>query len=129
MKSLVQSGQLEIVNGGYGANDEATPYFEDILDQMTYGLQYVHNVLDFRVKVGWNLDSFGSTLLHSYLLEHLGMTSVFTARMNYLEYQQLPNKTASFVMDTNQFRFKNILHNNSPGYGYRQEMMLDHLFA
>ncbi len=59
----------------------------------------------------------------------MGMTSVYTARMNLQEHSQLPRKTASFLMDTDQFRFKNILHLNSPGYNYRPEMMFDSEWA
>ena len=35
--TLIKNKQIEIVNGGFAANDHATTYYEDIIDQMTYG--------------------------------------------------------------------------------------------
>jgi len=32
VKGLVKNGQLEFINGGWCMNDEATTYFEDIID-------------------------------------------------------------------------------------------------
>ena len=31
-KRLIANGQLEFINGGYSQNDEACPYYEDIID-------------------------------------------------------------------------------------------------
>jgi len=63
-----------MVNGGFAANDEATTYYEDIIDQMTYGHQYLYNHFDqCRVKTGWNIDSFGSSAVNSYILENMGI--------------------------------------------------------
>jgi len=41
LKMMIKEGRIEVVNGGYAANDEATTYYEDIIDQMTYGHQYI----------------------------------------------------------------------------------------
>ena len=32
MKTLVANGQFEFINGGWCMNDEAAPYYEDIID-------------------------------------------------------------------------------------------------
>ena len=32
LKEYIQNNRIEIVNGGYSANDEATSYYEDIID-------------------------------------------------------------------------------------------------
>lgn len=38
VRQLVQTGQLEFVNGGWCENDEATTLYSDIIDQMSLGL-------------------------------------------------------------------------------------------
>lgn len=37
---LVQEGRLEFINGGWCMNDEAGTHYNDIIDQMTWGLRY-----------------------------------------------------------------------------------------
>jgi len=70
------------VNGGYGANDEATTYYEDIIDQMTYGHQYIYNTFNKTIKTGWSVDSFGSSLVNCYIQEKMGIENIFLSRIN-----------------------------------------------
>ena len=41
VKSLVADGRWEIINGGWSENDEACPIFEDIVDNMMVGHQWI----------------------------------------------------------------------------------------
>ena len=41
VKDLVEQGRLEFINGGWCMNDEAATHYNDIVDQMTWGLRYV----------------------------------------------------------------------------------------
>lgn len=41
VKNLVESGQLEFISGGWSMNDEATTYYQTIIDQITWGLKFV----------------------------------------------------------------------------------------
>ena len=58
-KELVRNGQLEFISGGWCMNDEATPYYEDIIDQMTLGHKFLLETFNVKPTVGWQIDPFG----------------------------------------------------------------------
>lgn len=39
---LLKNGQLEIGNAGWVENDEAVCYYDDVLDQYTIGMNFLH---------------------------------------------------------------------------------------
>jgi len=40
---------------------------------MSYGHQYIYKTFNkYIIKTGWNVDSFGSSIVDSYIKEHLG---------------------------------------------------------
>ena len=49
------------MNGGISSNDEACTYYEDIIDNFTFGHHYLKNKFGekFIPKIGWLVDSFG----------------------------------------------------------------------
>ena len=70
VSELLKNGQLEIANGGWVENDEAICYYDDIIDQYTIGMNFLHEKFKYIVKIGWATDSFGHS--HSQAaLEHI----------------------------------------------------------
>jgi alpha-mannosidase len=59
VKGLVNSGQLEFITGGVCMNDEANPYYEDMIDQMTWGHQLISREFKVAPSIGWQIDPFG----------------------------------------------------------------------
>lgn len=59
VKKLVDDGQLEFINGGVCMNDEAAPYYEDVIDQMTWGHQFLKREFNVVPTIGWHIDPFG----------------------------------------------------------------------
>jgi hypothetical protein len=56
---------------------------------MTYGHQFLFNQLGgVEVKTGWNVDTFGGSIVDNYLEEHMGITNVFLSRINMYEKEQ-----------------------------------------
>lgn len=93
------------MNGGFAANDHATTYYEDIIDQMTYGHQFVKNTFGVRVKTGWNVDTFGGSIVDNYLEEQMGITNVFLSRINIMEKAvRMRDSSMQMVMDTDSLQ-------------------------
>ena len=64
-------------------NDEATPYYEDIIDQVTYGHEFLYKTFNVIPKVGWQIDPFGHSNSQSVLSYLFGIEASFYARIDY----------------------------------------------
>lgn len=84
VKRLVDSGQLEFINGGMCMHDEATPHYIDLIDQTTLGHLFILDEFGKKPRVGWQIDPFGHSAVQAYLLgAELGFDSLFFARIDY----------------------------------------------
>ena len=59
VKQFVKNKQLEFVNGGWVDNDEACPHFDDIINNMMIGHEFIKNTFGVAPKIGWDIDTFG----------------------------------------------------------------------
>ncbi|KAJ6403836.1 hypothetical protein OIU84_012101 [Salix udensis] len=82
VKDLVNSGQLEFINGGMCMHDEATPHYIDLIDQTTLGHKYIKDEFGQLPRVGWQIDPFGHSAVQAYLLGAEDST-LFFARIDY----------------------------------------------
>ncbi|CAM8896888.1 unnamed protein product [Rhodiola kirilowii] len=84
VKELVNSGQLEFINGGMCMHDEATTHYIDLIDQTTLGHQFIKENFDKTPRIGWQIDPFGHSAVQAYLLgAELGFDALFFARIDY----------------------------------------------
>ncbi|KAL3829432.1 hypothetical protein ACJIZ3_018234 [Penstemon smallii] len=84
VKELVNSGQLEFINGGMCMHDEATPHYIDLIDQTSLGHRFILDEFGKKPRVGWQIDPFGHSAVQAYLLgAELGFDSLFFARIDY----------------------------------------------
>ncbi|KAJ8773047.1 hypothetical protein K2173_028224 [Erythroxylum novogranatense] len=99
VKELVNSGQLEFINGGMCMHDEATPHYIDMIDQTTLGHRYIKDEFGQLPRVGWQIDPFGHSAVQAYLLgAELGFDSLFFARIDYQDRaKRLKEKTLEVV--------------------------------
>lgn len=88
MKKLVENGQLEFINGGWCMSDEATPYYEDVVDQMSLGLRWLKDTFNFVPDVAWHIDPFGHQASSASMFSKMGFQSFFFARIDYQDKQQ-----------------------------------------
>ena len=69
-------------------SDEATPYYEDVIDQMTIGLRWLKETFDIVPSVGWHIDPFGHQASTATMFNKMGFNSFFFARIDYQDKQQ-----------------------------------------
>lgn len=61
VRQLVNEGRFEFISGGWSMNDEAAAHYLSIIDQMTFGHQWlIENFGHCAIpKIGWQIDPFG----------------------------------------------------------------------
>ncbi|WJX41060.1 alpha-mannosidase [Trifolium repens] len=84
VKKLVNSGQLEFINGGMCMHDEAATHYIDMIDQTTLGHRFIKDEFGIIPRIGWQIDPFGHSAVQAYLLgAEVGFDSLFFARIDY----------------------------------------------
>ncbi|CAK8568069.1 unnamed protein product [Lathyrus sativus] len=84
VKQLVNSGQLEFINGGMCMHDEASTHYIDMIDQTTLGHRFIKDEFGVTPRIGWQIDPFGHSAVQAYLLgAEVGFDSLFFGRIDY----------------------------------------------
>ena len=71
-QTIVKRGQLEFVGGGWVQNDESLSDLKSIINQMNFGLQYLHERFNATPTVGWQIDPFGYNHFMPSIFKELG---------------------------------------------------------
>jgi lysosomal alpha-mannosidase len=79
-KGLIKSGQLEIINAGWSMHDEATPIYEDMIENMMYGQKWVLEEFGQQPRIGWQIDPFGHSNTNARLFYEMGFEAMFFGR-------------------------------------------------
>lgn len=85
VKKLVKNKQLEFVNGGWVDNDEANPNFDDIINNMMIGHEFIKKTFGVYPKIGWNVDVFGHSDANVRLMAQMGFEALFFSRLDQAE--------------------------------------------
>ena len=94
VRTLVKNEQLQFVNGGWCMNDEAGAYYEDIIDQMTIGHQFLLHEFDYIPTIGWHIDPFGHSQTQAALFSQMGFDAWFFARIDYQDKEKRMNESS-----------------------------------
>ena len=64
-------------------HDEACPYFEDMINNMMHGHQFVLKEFGVKPKVAWHIDPFGHSTANARLFAEMGFDAWFFSRLDY----------------------------------------------
>eukprot|EP01116_Phalansterium_solitarium_P000280 TRINITY_DN1017_c0_g1_i8.p1 TRINITY_DN1017_c0_g1~~TRINITY_DN1017_c0_g1_i8.p1 ORF type:complete len:1205 (+),score=332.33 TRINITY_DN1017_c0_g1_i8:2469-6083(+) len=94
LRSVVESGQLEITTGGWVMNDEATVHYESTLVQLLEGHSWLRRTLDHRPSKGWSIDPFGHSPNQAYIYALSGFDAMVCHRFHYRVKKHLAQQRA-----------------------------------
>eukprot|EP00351_Strombidinopsis_sp_SopsisLIS2011_P006233 CAMPEP_0116881570 /NCGR_PEP_ID=MMETSP0463-20121206/13658_1 /TAXON_ID=181622 /ORGANISM="Strombidinopsis sp, Strain SopsisLIS2011" /LENGTH=123 /DNA_ID=CAMNT_0004533599 /DNA_START=280 /DNA_END=651 /DNA_ORIENTATION=+ len=82
VKKLVKNGQLELINAGWSMHDEACPHYEDMINNMMIGHDFVKREFGVTPRIGWQIDPFGHSNTNARLFAEMGFDAWFFARLD-----------------------------------------------
>ncbi|EFA80357.1 alpha-mannosidase [Heterostelium album PN500] len=110
VKLLISNGQLEFIGGGWVQNDEAVAQMDDVIDQITEGLQWLKRTLNVNVEYGWQIDPFGHSSLTPMILSRAQFKGIIGNRINLLTLQrQRLNQEMDFIWQPSRSSSRRIL--------------------
>jgi hypothetical protein len=95
---LVKENRFEFVNGGWVASDEACPTYEDLIENMVVGHEWLRDKIGVTPRIAWHCDSFGHSSVMNQLFQLMGYDTLFFGRMDDLERDiRIENQTMDFI--------------------------------
>jgi len=85
VRGLVKRGQLDLLSGGWAAPDEATTTYDQIIDNMQIGQQFLQREFEHHPKVSWQVDAFGLSTGYARLARDFGFDAMFFSRVDIAE--------------------------------------------
>lgn len=114
IKQFLKEKRFEFINGGYVMHDEATTYYQDMIDQMRLGLLFLKQEFDFVPEVAWSIDPFGHSATNAYLMAKMGFKKIAFVRIDAKEKEyRKKNKSLEFYW----FPYENVNTIQSLTYG------------
>lgn len=123
---LVQSNQFFFPGAGWVMNDEASAYYEDVIEQFILGHVYLNQRFNYVPTTGWSIDPFGHSATQAYLFAQMGINMVFLERIHSKDLEKRKkNGDMEFIwMPYEQFPEWNIVgHLNFLKYGPTNEAL------
>ena len=80
VRALVKEGRLEFVNAGWSMHDEACTHYEDMINNMMHGQQFLMKEFGVAPHIGWHI---GHSNANPRLFSEMGLDSWFFARIDY----------------------------------------------
>lgn len=98
VRMLIKEGRLEFVNGGWSMHDEACPHFEDMINNMMLGHQFLMKEFGVKPRIGWHIDPFGHSNANPRLFADMGFEAWLFARLDHADRdERLEDKSMNFL--------------------------------
>ena len=98
VKNLVKEGRLEFINAGWSMNDEACPYYTQIIENMMIGHKFLKEELGVTAHIGWHIDPFGHSSANAAMFAEMGFDAFFYSRLDYADKaKRLEEKSMEYV--------------------------------
>ncbi|XP_068085072.1 lysosomal alpha-mannosidase [Anabrus simplex] len=101
VKELVNTGRLEIVNGGWSMNDEALTTYQAVIDQFSWGFRRLEEMFGSQCskpRIGWQVDPYGHSREMASLFSQFGFEGHFISRLGLAEKSaRLQTRSMEFV--------------------------------
>lgn len=129
IRKHLESGRLEIVEGGWVVPDQATPSLYGLINQMKEGHSWLQKYLKYTPRNGWALDPFGYSDTHPYLYKIAGYEHMVILRVHsgvkhsledrkalHFDWRQPWDSSGKFDMPTHMMPYTlyNIKHTCGP---------------
>lgn len=72
LKTLIQNGQFEVASGSWSSFDEACPSFEDMINNLMIGHNFLMREFQYTPKVAWNIEAAGHSASAARIFSQLG---------------------------------------------------------
>jgi lysosomal alpha-mannosidase len=95
---LVKENRLSFVLAAWSMSDEASVYYEDFINNVQAGNEYLEKELGFRPTIGWQIDPFGHHSATAALFADMRFDAIFFARIDYQDKEKrLEEKSMEFL--------------------------------
>lgn len=102
VRGLVRDGQLEFINAGWSMHDEACPIYEDMVENMQIGHEFVLKNFGVKPRIGWQIDPFGHSNTNARIFAEMGFDAWFFARLDYQDKEKrLDNQEMEWIWRPN----------------------------
>ncbi|GMR56501.1 hypothetical protein PMAYCL1PPCAC_26696, partial [Pristionchus mayeri] len=91
VKSLITSGRLELVTGGWVMSDEANAHYNSIVVELMEGHEWIRNHLPKEAlpRVHWSIDPFGISPTLPFIMSAANITRAAIQRVHYSVKKEL----------------------------------------
>ena len=85
IRMLIKNDRFAFVNGGWSMSDEATVHYEDFINNMKAGHDFLKEEFGYKPTIGWHIDPFGHHSAAAALFAQMGFNAFFLGRIDEVD--------------------------------------------